>query len=30
MKVHMKSIKIYGTIIPTISGGVKEAVRGKL
>ena len=30
MKTHLKSIEIYGTIITTIFGGVKERVRGKL
>ena len=30
MKIYMKSIEIYDTIITTIFRGVKEAVRGNL
>lgn len=30
MKIYMQSIEIYGTIITTIFGGVKEAFRGNL
>ena len=30
MKIYMKSIEIYGTIITTIFRGVKEAVRENL
>ena len=30
MKIYMKSIDIYGTIITTNFGEVKEAVRGNL